>query len=142
MPTTQKFHHGFSLIEVMVAFAILSTAIIALSASFPFGSSINKGAENASIASFLAQEKIENIISSGYNNIAVGVLEEKHRLASDANNYLYYYQREAAANYVDGNLTASSSETGLKKIFTAVYYQEPAGKTEKAYNITTLVSQK
>ena len=142
MSSYQYKKTGFSLVEVMVAFAILAGAFMALSSSFPFGSAINKGAENISIASYLAQEKIEDLISSGYDNIATGTTESKHRLSDDANNYLYFYQREASADYVDAVLAVSAADTGIKKISTTVYYRDPAGKTEKNYNITTLITQK
>ena len=134
--------HGFSLIEIMVAFAILSVSFLAIMTSFPFGVSINKEAENNTIAANLAQKKIEEVISLEYANIAVGEIESKHRLASGASDYLYNYQRETTANYLDSNLTSTTTDTGLKKISTTVYYTNSISKSEKSYNTTTIVSQK
>src|SRR3990167_663762 len=89
-----KKQSGFSLIEVIVAFTILAIAFIGLVQAFPFGLSINKEAENTTAASYLAQEKIEELVSSGYSNIGVGTIETRHRLSDEATNYLYNYQRE------------------------------------------------
>jgi prepilin-type N-terminal cleavage/methylation domain-containing protein len=137
-----NYIRGFSLIEIMVAFAILSVSFLAIMASFPFGVSINKEAENNTIAANLAQKKIEEVISSEYVNIAVGEIESKHRLASSTADYLYNYQRETTANYLDSNLTATTTDTGLKKISTTVYYTNSISKSEKSYNTTTIISQK
>ncbi|MDD5032471.1 MAG: prepilin-type N-terminal cleavage/methylation domain-containing protein [Patescibacteria group bacterium] len=137
-----KQEGGFSLIEVIVAFTILSVAFIGLVQTFPFGLSINKEAENTTEASYLAQDKIEELNSLGYDNINIGTIEAKHRLSLDPDNYLYNYQRETVVNYVDGNLSEVVSDQGIKKISVTVYYINAVSKTEKSYNITTLVSEK
>jgi Tfp pilus assembly protein PilV len=130
---------GLSIIEIMVAFSILVVAFIGLVQSFPFGLSINKAAENATIASYLAQGKIEEMISLGYDNINVGVLEAKQRLSDNEDNYLYHYQRRIEVSYVDSNLDNSVSDTGMKKISVIIYYTNSLSKTEKNYRIETLV---
>ncbi|MBI4812036.1 prepilin-type N-terminal cleavage/methylation domain-containing protein [Candidatus Falkowbacteria bacterium] len=140
--STNDYVNGFSLIEIIVAFTILSATFIAMASSFPFGLMINKRAEDNSIASYLAQNKIEELISGGYDNIALGIIEAKHRLSSDTADYLYYYQRETIVNYVDSNLTATSTDVGLKKISTNVYYTNAVSKTENIHNISTLISQR
>jgi Tfp pilus assembly protein PilV len=137
----RKIITGFSLIEVMVAFSILTIAFIFILSSFPFALSVTKGAENSSLASYLAQEKIEELNSLNYENVNVGIIEAKHRLSSDPSNYLYNFQRETEVIYVNGNLSQESSDQGLKKISVNVYYLEPASKNEKIFNVSTLISQ-
>lgn len=137
-----KKQSGMTIIEIMVAFTIVTGSFIAILQAFPTGLSINKRAELASVASYLAQGKIEEIWSEGYDNIATGTVESKQRLSSDPNEYLYNFQRETIVDYVDGSLSATSSDDGLKKISTTIYYVDSLSKTEKTYNITTLVSQK
>ena len=137
-----KQQTGFSLMEIMVAFSILVVAFIGLVQSFPFGMSINKEAENITIASYLAQGKIEELISLGYNNINIGVIETKQRLSADPSIYLYYYQRQTEVSYIDSDLGESIEDTGMKKISTTIYYTNAISKTEKSYNITTLVSRR
>lgn len=133
---------GFSLLEVIVAFAILAVGFIAIMSSFPYGISINKGAENTTVASNLARQKVEELISSGYGNVNTGTIEAKHRLSDDQASYLYAFKRETSVNYIDGNLAATSTDAGMKKISTTVYYTNSVSKSEKPYNITTIISQK
>lgn len=54
---------GFALIEVVFAFAILELAILAIIGAFPFITRMNKRAWNSTIATQLAQEKMEEIIA-------------------------------------------------------------------------------
>lgn len=137
-----KHQNGLSLIEIMVAFTILTIAYIGLVQSFPFGLSINKAAESATIASYLAQDKIEELHSMGYDNIITGAIEIKHRLSDDPVNYLYNFQRQTEVNCVDGDLLDSVVDTGIKKISTTVHYTSAISKTETSYNITTLISRR
>ncbi len=129
------------LIEIMVSFTILVIAFIALMQVYPFSAAINKSAENATKASYAAQIKIEELNSLGYDNIGVGAIEAKHRLSDDSSNYLYYFQRQTAVDYVDGNLQNSASNTGLKKIIITVYYTADLLKTEKSYATYSLISR-
>jgi prepilin-type N-terminal cleavage/methylation domain-containing protein len=140
-PKTFTSQTGMSLLEIMVSLSILAVTFIALMQSFPLTLSINKTSENATKASYLAQEKLEELNSLGYGNIAVGTIETKHRLSSAQNNYLYYFQRQTLVNYVDGNLQDSVSDTGLKKISVTIYYTNALSKTEKNYSTVTLISQ-
>jgi len=132
---------GFTLIEVMVSFFIFSMVFIALAYAFPQGLMINKTAENSTKASYLAQAKLEELNSLNYADIAVGAIEAKHRLAEDAASYLYYFQRQTEVVYVDGDLQASATDTGLKKVTVTIYFANSLSKTEKTYTTTTLISQ-
>jgi len=132
---------GMSLIEIMVSLSILVVTFIALMQSFPMALTINKTSENSTKASYLAQQKLEELNSLGYNNIAVGTIEAKHRLSDIQTDYLYYFQRQTSTNYVDGNLQDSATDTGLKKISVIVYYTNVLSKTEKIYSTVTLMSQ-
>lgn len=130
------------MIETMVAISILSTIFIALMYAFPFGISINKSAKSFTTASYLAQEKIESLLSLGYDNLIVGTLETKQRLSSNPDSFLYHYLRQTTVEYVDGSLQTSATDLGLKKIITTVYFTDAIAKNEKSYNITTLISQR
>lgn len=130
-----------SLIEVMVSFSILIIILVSLAQTFPTALTINKTSENAAKASYLAQAKLEELNSLGYNNILTGMIEPKHRLSADSTDYLYYFQRQTEINYVDGDLQNSASDTGLKKISVTIYYTNALSKTEKSYSTATLISQ-
>jgi len=133
---------GFSLIEIMVAFTILAVAFIGLVQAFPFGLAINKEAENTTEASYLVQDKIEELNSLGYGNVNVGIIEAKHRLSDDPSNYLYNYERETIVNYVDGSLNEVGEDQGIKKMSVTIYFINAISKTEKSYNIATIISEK
>jgi hypothetical protein len=116
-------------------------AFIGLVQSFPVGNSVNDSAQKKTTASYLAQEKIENLYSSGYDNIATGTIEIKHRLSSDRSDFLYKYQRETEVSYMDGSLNASSSDTGLKRITTRIYFLNILTKGEESITMNTLISK-
>lgn len=136
-----KNEKGFSIIEIAVAFSILVMAFIALLTSFPFSMSVNKAAGNSTLSSFLAQEKIEEFNSLGYDNINVGTIEVKHRLSEDPANYLYNFQRQTTVSYVDGQLVETGTDQGMKKISITIYYINAFSKKEDTYSIATLISR-
>lgn len=135
-----KLKKGFSLIEIMTAFGIITLVFIGMMQAFPYGLAINKSAENSTVASFLAQGEIERLRSLGYDNIAIGNVA-KARMSNNQNDYRYSYQMETSVNYVDQNLLNSASDTGMKKISVTVYFTNSITKTENSYNLTTLISQ-
>lgn len=130
-----------TLLEVMVSFSILVVAFMSLAQAFPFSMSINKSAENATKAAYLAQMKIEELNSGGYDSAGIGAVESKHRLSDDTANYLYYFQRQTIISYVDENLQASANDLGLKKIVVTIYYASDLLKTEKTYLTYSLMSR-
>ncbi len=128
------------MIEIMVAFSILIVALLGIINSFPFGLSIGNEGERSTVASYLCQEKIEELISLGYENINIGNIETRHRLSVSPNDYFYDFEREANVSYVDGNLADSMVDLGLKKISSTVYYKNAISKKETSHNVTTLIS--
>lgn len=121
---------------------IISVAFAGLLQSFPLGLAISREAENASLASFLAQSKIEELQSADYGLVSTGTIEAKHRLSASASDYLYAYQRETVISLVDGNLNSSATDLGLKAASVTIYYPDALTKAEKSLNITTLIAQK
>lgn len=133
---------GLSMIEILVSFSILIIAFVSLSQAFPMGLSINKSAENSTVAYYLAQEKVEELMSTDYDSLNVGTIEAKQRLSLDQGNYLYNFQRKTDVIYVDGDMLDSLSDLGLKKISTIVYFNDAITKKEKAYTVNTVVGKK
>ena len=129
------------MIEIMISFSILVLVFIFLAQSFPTGYSINKSSQRASLASYLAQEKIEELFALGYDNIATGTIETKAPLSNDPNNYLNNYSRETIVNYVDGNLNSTTTDQGLKKVRTTVYYSDPISNNEESLTLTTIINK-
>ena len=59
--TPDMKNRGFSLLEVLVAITILSTAGLTLAHVFVVGASANRGARTTTVAVLLAQEKLEEL---------------------------------------------------------------------------------
>jgi type II secretory pathway pseudopilin PulG len=139
--TPIKDKSGLSMLEIIVAISIISVVFFSLMNIYPLGVSITGSAEEETVAGFLAQEKIEYLRSREYEEVGVGVVESKHRLSSDKNNYLYDYWRETEVEHVDNNLDKVSGSTGLKRVVSTIYYIDSITKQEKKYSLATLISE-
>lgn len=135
--TTIKPNTGFTLIEIVVAILIIGSAFVGIIQAFPFSVSIIKTAESETLASYLAQEKLEELNQKDYTDIGIGIIEPKHRLGATGT-YLYPFQRQTEAIYVDGDLQDSVTDQGLKKVISTVFFTNSISRTEKTYSITTL----
>ena len=76
--------NAFTLIETIIAIFILAVGITAVLTMFPLGIQIVNSSKMATIATHLAQEKIEEIISTPYGEISD---ESEPTLASPFNAY-------------------------------------------------------
>ena len=137
--TLKNNQTGFSLLELSIAIIILVSSLIPLTQAFPYSAKIINSAKNDTIASYLAQEKIEEILSLGYENIGINTIETRHSLGTATSSYLYFFERESVINYVDTDLQNSVTDTGLKKINTTVYYMDKISNNEKTFTINTLL---
>jgi len=142
MSNCSKDTRGLSLIEALLAVAILIVGVLSIINVFPVAVKISRTAEQETVAANLAQAKIEEIFSWGYDNIPLGEIEAKHRLAPTSSNPFYFYQRQTDSTYVDGNLVNSASPTGLKKITVTVFWTSPHLDVERITTIFTLISQR
>ena len=133
---------GLSLIETAIAIAVLLIGIVAAAQIFPLSVKVDKTAEQTTVAADLAQSKIEEVFSQGFENISAGTIEPRHRLAASSTNPFYPYERQTVVDYVDGNLNYSAAATGLKRISTTVYWRNAVSKTEKNTNVQILINQK
>jgi len=132
---------GLSLIEAVLAIGIITIILLFTIQLFPFSLKLSKTGEQSTIAANLAQAKMEEIFSLGYENIGTGTIEAKHRLSNNPENPFYQYQRETQVEYVDGNLNNSSVDTGMKKV-TVIIYWKSFTNLEKNLSFKTLISKK
>lgn len=133
---------GITMLEAVMAIAVLIIGILSLVEIFPLSLKIGKNAEQSTIATNLAQAKIEEIFYLDYDNIPIGTIESRIKMSDNPENPFYQYERETVAEYVDGNLNNSISETGLKKITTTVFWNSPILSTEKEVELNILISEK
>lgn len=132
---------GFSLVETMVALAVLGVAFFGMIKAFPKGLNMNTVSRNKTTASYLAQDKIEQLFAQGYEGVATGTIETKHQLSNSPDSYLSNYERRTHVDYVDGNLTATSGDSGMKRITTTVYYPGNPSKDEQSFRVNTIISK-
>jgi Tfp pilus assembly protein PilV len=142
MLNCSKDTRGLSLIEALLAVAILIIGILSIINIFPVVVKISRTAEQETVAANLAQAKFEEIFSWGYDNTPLGEIEAKHRLASTSSNPFYFYQRQTVSTYVDGNLADSATPTGLKKITVTVFWTSPHLGSERNTTVYVLISQR
>jgi len=116
--------------------------ILALVNLFPLAFKVNTLAKQSTVATNLAQAKIEEMFYLDYDNISIGTIEAKQRMSTDSDNPFYYYQRETIVEYVDGNLNTSATETGIKKITVNCYWDNALLLTEKNIQLAILISEK
>lgn len=131
-------NQGFTLIEATIAIAVLAVGLFAVTQFFPFGLKIIGDSNNLTTASNIALSKIEELVSSNYDELNLGTVETKHRLSTDSASYLYNYQRQTVIGLVDSNFNASPTDVGLKKITVTVYWLSPIGLKEKSIIINSL----
>ena len=133
---------GVTIIEAMLAVAVLLIGVLAAVNIFPTALKISKSAEQETVAANLAQAEIEQMFSLGYDNITVGMIEAKHRLAASSSNPFYNYQRQTIAAYVDSNLATSTTATGLLKITATVYWTGTQSSSAESLPVSVLISQR
>ena len=130
---------GFTLIEAIMAMAIFSVGIMAVLTVFPKGISLGREAKEITVATQLAQEKIEETLSLSYDDIPVGQVEARSKVDTDTNSQFYIYEREVSSELVDNDLLVTNDDIGLKKIQVKVYWQQPDG--EKNVEIIRLLNR-
>lgn len=136
-----KQRPGFSLVEVVVATAVLTIGLITLVGLIPFAIKANKKAEFQSLASTYARTKLEQLLASPYDEIDAGTIEPRTKISSDPSNPAYALERQTVVTLLDSNLAASSSDQGLKKITVTVYWPNRLGSSG-SLTLTSILSQK
>lgn len=138
--------HGLTMIEIILALAILMTAILAIIRIFPAGLQVAKIAEKNTVAAFLAQDKLEEYAAMPYVDIpCCGIVETKGKgWWDDPDSPFYSYDRQTEVNYVNPNngLANSATDLGIKKIKTIIYWKASPGAEERTMEIYTLRSER
>lgn len=65
-----KYHKGFTLVEIITAIAVLVVGVVGVAQVFPVGLRASKLAGDITIATLVAQKKIEEIKADGYEDIS------------------------------------------------------------------------
>lgn len=118
--TNGRLKSGISIVEILVVIAILGVSVFTIIGVFPFGLTISRYAEYETIASNLAQSKIEELISNPYEALLVGTTTEPS-LASLDEDFASFW-RTSAINYLDSDLIEAGQDFGLKRLKVTVYW--------------------
>lgn len=143
MPSKKiKFYKqaGFTLIETVASLAIIATVSVAIMGVFPYNLKMNRSSANLTTAVYLAQAGLEQALSKTYNDLGTGVIEPKARLSEDESSFLYNFQRQTEAEYVDEDLNPVADNSELKKITATVFWHNPLQLDERQYILKTLTS--
>ena len=101
---------GFTLLEILIALAILVIGVAAVVNLFPIGLHASKRAADFTSAAILAQEKMAELMYLGYYNLAnihddittiPGYLEDKEQFPSPDDAYSWWLRLDDAAVSVD-----------------------------------------
>ena len=122
---SKKTSKGFSLLEVMVAVVVLAFGLLAIMHLFPIGLKASKISQDTTVASFLAQSKIEELRNTGWSQIAGGT--EAYGGITDSPGF----KRVTTISDVD-----AVNEPKLKKVVVEVFYK-PYG-AERSVKLVTL----
>lgn len=133
-----KNQQGFSLIETLVALTILTVATSYVIGVFPKGLNSSLSALEETTAVNLAQAKVEEVISTPYDEISTGVITEDSLSLIDAD--FSRYKRITTVNYVDGNLDSSANDVGLKKVKVDVVWLDGLKKIFATTTVYTLIT--
>ena len=134
-----KSNPGFTLIETLIALAILMIAVLSIVQLFPLGLKASYQAKNLSLATNLAQAKLEKLISDNYDNLAIGITTEDtlSSIDSDFSSFI----RVTEINYVDGNLNSSIQDLGLKKVVVYVSWPNSFTGDRSTTSLVTLINE-
>ncbi len=117
---------GFSLLEVMIAVVVLGFGLLAIMHLFPIGLRASKVSQDTTVASFLAQAKIEELRNTGWNQLSIGATTEPYEDITDYPGF----KRVTTVNNVE------TTDPGLKRITVEVFYK-PYG-AERSVKLVTL----
>lgn len=132
---------GFSLVEVVVATAVLAIGLITLIGLLPFAIKANKKAESQSLASTYARTKLEQLLASPYDEIGTGTIEPRAKISNDPSNSAYALERQTVVTFIDSNLSTTNSDQGLKKITVTVYWPKPPTGSS-SLTLSSILAQK
>ncbi len=118
---------GFTLLEVMVAVIVLGFGLLAIMHLFPIGLRASKISQDTTVASFLAQAKIEELRNTGWAQLSSGTTTENY---GDITDYLQF-KRVTTISDVD-----AVNNPKLKKVVVEVFYKPYGG--ERSVKLVTL----
>lgn len=127
------------MIELLVVISISMIGIMGVIKAFPLGTQITKSSELSSVAIFLAQEKMEEMVSKSYEELVAGEVVEEY--GSDAN--FNSFKRTTNIVCVDPDFDMLEigdciPDLGIKKIEVIVYWNSVLSASEESVKLVNL----
>lgn len=129
---------GLTLVETVLALAIVTLTVTVLASSFPFGLKTADLSQEETTAVFLAQAKIEELIGSNYIEVPTQTTIEGSLVSWDPD--FGGFSRTTVVSYVDGDLAASPTDLGLKKIKVTVGWQNNLSQATSTFSLIGLIN--
>jgi len=95
---------GFTIIEVLIAMAILSVGLLAMGSLLISIMGYNKSADHVTVATMLAQDKIEELKNTSYDSISTTTTTENDIDAEGNAGGIYERETQAAADTPGPNM--------------------------------------
>jgi len=130
---------AFTLLEVLFAIGIFTIGILSVFTLIPLSAKLSNATEKEVAASNLSQGIMDETINLGYEQIPVndsGIVNYTDNTASP----FIGYKKRLIIDWVDTNLQASATETGLKRIKIIIYWKQNG--SDKNYSLATLISKR
>ena len=141
-----KFVRGITLIEIIIAVSILAIGIVGVLQAFPSGLHLAKSSQMSTVASQLAQAKIEEEISKSYYGASIGTMTENY---GEIANFTAYKRVTEINCLRPSDLSVENCDYDLvndpypmKKIEVTVYWRSPFQIIEKNISLMTLITKK
>jgi type II secretory pathway pseudopilin PulG len=137
-----NFSKAFTIIEIVVAIAILGIGVISIAMFFAKSAQVARSASNLTSASNLAQAVLEEQLAVSYDELIEGTSAQT-KISSDPTSPYYIFEKKVTISCVNSTLATVNcalTPAPMKKIEVFIYYQE--GTTQKNVQIATLQTEK
>lgn len=125
-------NRGFTLIELVIAIAILALMMFGIAELFPRATIAGQSAQRLTGAVNLAQSQMETMLAMDYVLVTAGTFEARH-------NVLAPFERQTVVQFIDPTtLAVRASDLGLKRMTITVYYPTPQG--ERSFQLTSIIA--
>ena len=99
-------------------------AIFSILYAFPLQFRQTKTSQQESVATEIAQAKIEEAVNTAYEDLTEGIFQPRTAYASDPSNPMHQYETQVDVSYLDADMQPSAIDAGVKKITVTVFYQD------------------
>ena len=121
---------GFTILEVLIAFVLVGTAVVAVMETFGRGFSGTGEVENYSLALSLAQERLEEIKNTAFASVVSDASPQ------NVPGYSSTFTRQVSV-VTNDNSTPCGNSVDLKRVTVMTFWTVPKGQT--SVNLTTCI---